>query len=83
MAKKKKNTLKEKTFERLQEPSTYAGVAGLMYSLDQLFNLHGVAEIADAVVSTGTAVATGATPLMALGVFASSLMAMFMSEKKK
>lgn len=67
---------------RLSEPSSYAGLAGILTGLNTLFNLHGVPEAAGAVAQAGAAVATGATPLVAIGTALVGALALLLPEKK-
>ncbi len=68
--------------KRLTEPSSYAGLAGILMGLNQLFNLHGVPQVAGAVAQAGQVVAQGGTPYMAGATFLAGLAALFLPEKK-
>jgi len=78
---KKKNLL-QKTTARLKEPSTYAGLAGILAGLNSIFNLHGTEQVANVVAGAGQALATGASPAMLIGTVLTGLFAMFLPEKK-
>jgi hypothetical protein len=69
-------------FARLGEASSWAGIAGLVSSFGQLVDFHQAAPIANVVGQVGQAVAAGSvSPLMALGVAAASIAAIFVPEK--
>lgn len=72
-----------KLINRLKEPSTYAGLAGLLFGAGTLFKDDNLPVIADAVQTGGeTYIATG-SPATAVGAVVMGLLAIFMPERKK
>lgn len=67
--------------KRFSEPSTYAGLAGILLGLGQLFKINEAASLADVVTQTGTIAATGNVSV-AIGVAVAGVLAVFLPEKK-
>lgn len=71
-----------KIVKRLKEPSTYAGVAGVLASSGVLFKDDNLPVIADAITQGGDAYMATGNEMTALGVLITSLLAIFIGEKK-
>lgn len=67
--------------KRLSEPSTYAGLAGVIVGAGQLGKINEAPAVADAVAAGGQAVAAGAPAWMAAAAVVTGLLAAFLKEK--
>jgi len=66
---------------RLQEPSTYAGIAAIAYGAGEVFKIKEAAQVADAIGGAGQAVASGADPITAAIVGIGGLLSVFLRER--
>jgi len=72
-----------KIFERIKEPSTWAGLSGILLAFGTLFKDDNLPVIADAVQSSGETYIASGNVTTAIGVFVMGILAVFMPERKK
>lgn len=68
---------------RLSEPSTWAGVSTILVALNQMFNLHGVPQVAQIADTVGDVLSSGGSWGAVAGAVITSLLAIFLPEINK
>lgn len=73
----------QKVTDRLKEPSSYAGLAAILYGAGQIFKDDNLPVVADAVNSAGQTMAASGSTSAAIGALVMGVLALFVGEKKK
>lgn len=73
----------KKILERAAEPSSYAGLAGIIMGLGTLFDINEAQPVADAVGSAADIVVATGNPTFGLAMLVSGILAAFLPERKK
>lgn len=68
--------------DRVTEPSTYAGLAGVAYGIGQIFDFDEAGQAGDVLGGAAQAAASG-DPVVTIGAILAGVLAMFMGEKKR
>lgn len=71
-----------KLINRLQEPSSYAGLAAILVGAGQLFKDDNLPVVADVVQQSGEAYMKTNDPYSVIGIIIAGLIAIFVPEKK-
>lgn len=70
-------------FKRFSEPSSYAGLAAILFGIQSLFKVNELQGVPEAVQAAGEAVATTGSPVTGIGALVLGLAALFLPETKK
>ncbi|MCB9980766.1 MAG: hypothetical protein H6863_06505 [Rhodospirillales bacterium] len=72
-----------KVMKRAAEPSSYAGLAGILMGLDALFDINEAQPIVDAAGKAGEIVMATGNPTFGLAMLVSGILAALLPEKKQ
>lgn len=67
-------------YNRLKEPSSYAGLAALLIGVGQIFQINEVEPLAQTAQQAAEAVAQSGSPAIGLGVLITGVLAFFLPE---
>ena len=71
-----------KISRRASEPSSYAGLAAILYGANEIFKVNELEPVIDAATQAGEAVSASGNATFGLAVLLSGILAAFLPEKK-